>query len=82
LSAEEVLPGLKTEVFGRKDYFYYPEIDSTNQQARILASQGYPEGTVVVADAQTAGRGRRGRDWIRRRAGNLHVFGSSGRACC
>lgn len=63
LSAEEVLPGLKTEVFGRKDYFYYQEIDSTNQQARILASQGYPEGTVVVADAQTAGRGRRGRDW-------------------
>lgn len=63
LSADEVCPGLITEVFGRRDYFYYPSIDSTNRQARILASQGYPEGTVVVADMQTDGRGRRGRSW-------------------
>lgn len=63
LTAEEVCPGLATERFGKKDYFYYREIDSTNNRARILASEGYPEGTVVVAEMQTAGRGRRGRTW-------------------
>jgi BirA family biotin operon repressor/biotin-[acetyl-CoA-carboxylase] ligase len=63
LSSEEVSPGLTSEVFGRQAYFYYPTIDSTNKQARILATEGYPEGTVVVADMQTDGRGRRGRSW-------------------
>lgn len=63
LSAAEVCPELTTKVFGQTDYLYYQEIDSTNNQARSLASKGYPEGTVVVADMQTAGRGRRGRSW-------------------
>lgn len=63
LSPEEVIPGLATKNFGRGDYFYYREIDSTNNRARTLASEGYPEGTVVVAEMQTAGRGRRGRSW-------------------
>jgi len=63
LTAEEVCPGLTTEILGRGDYFYYPSVDSTNKQARILASEGYPEGTVVVAEMQTEGRGRRGRNW-------------------
>jgi len=63
LTAEEVCAGLTTEVLGRRDYFYYPSVDSTNKQARILASEGYPEGTIVVAEMQTEGRGRRGRNW-------------------
>ncbi|PKM78795.1 MAG: biotin--[acetyl-CoA-carboxylase] ligase [Firmicutes bacterium HGW-Firmicutes-15] len=63
LSPGEVCPGLTTEVLGRKHYFYFQEIDSTNNQARDLAATGYPEGTVVVAEMQTAGRGRRGRSW-------------------
>ncbi len=42
---------------------YYPRIDSTNEQALRLADAGAVEGTVVVADTQTAGRGRRGRRW-------------------
>lgn len=63
LSSAEVCPELATKVFGQTDYLYYQEIDSTNNQARSLASTGYPEGTVVVADMQTAGRGRRGRSW-------------------
>ncbi|MCS7283078.1 MAG: biotin--[acetyl-CoA-carboxylase] ligase [Anaerolineae bacterium] len=37
---------------------------STNDVARDLARQGAPEGTVVVADYQTAGRGRMGRRWL------------------
>lgn len=63
LSPDEVCPGLTTKVFGRENYFYYREIDSTNNRARALASEGYPEGTVVVAETQTTGRGRRGRSW-------------------
>ncbi len=64
LSPDEVCPALATRVFGRTGYFYYQETDSTNTRARILASQGHPEGTVVVAEKQTAGRGRRGRNWF------------------
>jgi len=54
---------LGTEVVGRS-IRYYPRIDSTNEQALRLAEAGAAEGTVVVADTQTAGRGRRGRRWL------------------
>jgi len=43
---------------------YYPEVDSTNDIALSLASEGAPAGTAVMADAQRAGRGRRGRQWF------------------
>lgn len=42
---------------------HYRLTDSTNERARELAAAGAPGGTVVTADAQTAGRGRRGRAW-------------------
>lgn len=63
LMPEAVVTGLMSRVFGRREYFYYREIDSTNNRALELAADGYPEGTVVVAETQTAGRGRRGRTW-------------------
>jgi BirA family biotin operon repressor/biotin-[acetyl-CoA-carboxylase] ligase len=40
------------------------ETGSTNDDLRRLATEGAPEGTVVVADRQTAGRGRMGRQWL------------------
>ena len=40
------------------------ETGSTNDDLRRLAAEGAPEGTVVVADHQTAGRGRMGRRWL------------------
>lgn len=43
--------------------FYYPITGSTNNVALRLAEKGAPQGTVVLADAQSAGRGRRGRSW-------------------
>jgi len=73
LSPEEVCPGLATEVFGRNNYIYYRETDSTNTRARLLASEGYPEGTVVVAEMQTAGKGRRGRNWYSPASQGIYV---------
>ena len=43
---------------------FYPSIGSTNDRAKELAEAGAPEGTLVVADEQTAGRGRAGRSWF------------------
>lgn len=73
LSAGEVLSGLKSRVLGQTHYFYYSEIDSTNNRARELAARGYPEGTVVVAEKQTGGRGRRGRSWSSAAGQGLYV---------
>ena len=42
---------------------YHPSIGSTNEEAMAWASEGAPEGAVVGADHQTAGRGRWGRTW-------------------
>jgi BirA family biotin operon repressor/biotin-[acetyl-CoA-carboxylase] ligase len=42
---------------------HYRRIGSTNERARELASRGVPHGTLVTASAQTAGRGRHGREW-------------------
>ena len=43
---------------------HYRVTDSTNERARALAAEGAPHGTLVTADAQTAGRGRQGREWV------------------
>lgn len=43
---------------------YYPQTGSTNDVARDLAAGGAPEGTLVIADEQTRGRGRLARHWI------------------
>lgn len=43
--------------------YYYEEIGSTNDEARLLAEQGAAHGTLVVARNQTNGKGRRGRHW-------------------
>ena len=55
---------LATSYLGRRFYFY-PETDSTNDVALALAGTGEPEGTVVVADFQRRGRGRRSHTWSR-----------------
>jgi BirA family biotin operon repressor/biotin-[acetyl-CoA-carboxylase] ligase len=52
---------------------YYPCISSTNDAAARLADAGAAEGTWVVADEQTAGRGRRGRTWVSPPGAGLYV---------
>ncbi len=64
LLADEIQEGLSTTVFGRRDIIYFTQTDSTNVRAKLLANEGAPEGTVVVAEEQTKGRGRRGRSWF------------------
>jgi BirA family transcriptional regulator, biotin operon repressor / biotin---[acetyl-CoA-carboxylase] ligase len=64
LAAEEISSGLKTRIMGRPSIVVFKQTDSTNQQAKLLAGKGAPEGTVVLAESQTSGRGRRGRTWL------------------
>lgn len=52
-----------TNILGRNLKFYH-EVDSTNNVLKKLAADNAPEGTVVISDIQTAGRGRRGRTWM------------------
>lgn len=47
------------------------EVDSTNSYLADLARRGAPEGTAVLADTQTAGRGRLGRSWLDVRGGSV-----------
>ena len=59
----EILEGIGTEIFGRRDIAYFGELDSTNRKAKEMAAEGAPEGTLVVAEEQSRGRGRIGRSW-------------------
>ncbi len=52
----------KTDWAGKELYFF-PTIDSTNKKAQEYAKEGCSHGTLVVADKQKAGRGRKGRSW-------------------
>lgn len=62
LSESEITSRLTTAWAGRKLY-YYEETGSTNNDAKRCGEEGDPHGTVVVADIQNAGKGRRGRAW-------------------
>lgn len=63
LYPREIKKGLGTRSFGQ-EIFHFRRVGSTNQVAFDLARRGYPEGTVVVAEEQTAGRGRWQRSWF------------------
>lgn len=52
---------------------YFDETDSTNAELKRRAATGAPSGTVLVADAQTAGRGRLGRSFFSPRGSGLYM---------
>lgn len=58
----EILTGLKTRIFARHLHCYN-RLASTNTRAITLAESGAAEGTIVIAEEQTGGRGRLGRAW-------------------
>jgi len=62
LTAESLARDLNTRILAHR-IVYYERIGSTNDVARQLADAGEPEGTLVIADEQSAGRGRLGRVW-------------------
>ena len=47
----------------KRRVYFYPEIDSTNNAAKKLCNENKGGGTLVVADCQTAGKGRLGRSF-------------------
>ncbi|TCT14677.1 BirA family biotin operon repressor/biotin-[acetyl-CoA-carboxylase] ligase [Natranaerovirga pectinivora] len=62
LSKAEIQYDLKTTVLG-KEIIVYNQVDSTNKQAKKLAIDGEKHGTVILAEEQLEGKGRRGRLW-------------------
>jgi BirA family biotin operon repressor/biotin-[acetyl-CoA-carboxylase] ligase len=62
ISSNEIQLGLTTKMMGRNIHFE-EAVASTQKIAQSLANDGVPEGTIVVADQQTKGRGRMARAW-------------------
>ena len=56
-----------------RSILHHFRIDSTNSAAMVLAHQGAAHGTVVVAEEQTAGRGRLGREWYSEKSSGIYL---------
>lgn len=72
LTIEAIRRQLKSESVERHLYLF-GEVSSTNRVLRDLAARGAREGSVVVADTQRAGRGRRGQRWFSPPGVNLYA---------
>jgi BirA family biotin operon repressor/biotin-[acetyl-CoA-carboxylase] ligase len=72
LNLSEVHSLLRTDFCGRR-VIYLTSTQSTQDIARREAEDGAPEGTVVIAEEQTAGRGRFGRRWVSPAGLNLYL---------
>ncbi len=73
LSADCVLPLTSARVLGHGVYRYLQRTGSTNDDARALAAAGAPHGSLVVAEEQTAGRGRHERQWVSPPGSGIYV---------
>lgn len=72
LSKSEIESRLDGGWIGTRVYFA-EEVDSTNTWGKRLAEEGAPHGTLIVADEQTQGRGRRGRSWKSPKGTNISM---------
>ncbi|MFH1784129.1 MAG: biotin--[acetyl-CoA-carboxylase] ligase [bacterium] len=63
LLPQEIQYALRTKFVGKKIH-YFKKIPSTNEHAKRFAAQGASEGTVVIAEMQTRGKGRLGKQWV------------------
>jgi len=72
MDVDRIKKRLHTSLFGWR-IFYKEEIDSTNEYAMRLANEGAPEGTLILTDFQTAGKGRLDREWFSTKGKNLLV---------
>ena len=64
----EIISGIKTKVLGQQAY-YFDSIDSTQNQALKMASDPKNNGTIIIAEKQTGGKGRSGRKWVSPKGG-------------
>lgn len=62
--SEDELSYLMDESWLIHKVYYYEQVESTNTTAKQLAEQGAPSGSLVIAESQRAGKGRRGKGWI------------------
>ena len=63
LDRDIIINGLGRSIFS-KNFIFHPIINSTNAHVKELALKGAPEGTLVLAEEQTGGRGRMDRKWL------------------
>ena len=70
VTAEEIKSRLHTKCMGQNCIFL-ESVDSTNNHAKRIAEEGAVSGTLVVAENQTGGKGRRGRSWRAEKGSNL-----------
>src|SRR5882672_7662368 len=72
LMPDMLMQRLKGGLFGKRIHHFF-KTGSTNRVALELGHAGEPEGAVVLAEEQTAGRGRAGRAWVSDRAAGIYV---------
>lgn len=72
LLPEKILPHLRTQSFG-KTIHHHARAASTNDLAHQLAIDGASEGTLILAEEQSSGRGRLGRTWISERFSGIYA---------
>lgn len=72
LCLQELKKELAGEIIGHSIH-YYQEIGSTNDEAFRLGMEGAPEGTVIVANSQSAGKGRLQRSWFSPPSSNIYT---------
>jgi BirA family biotin operon repressor/biotin-[acetyl-CoA-carboxylase] ligase len=72
LSPDMLKRQLKGTLYGKRIYHFF-KTDSTNRVAFDLGHAGEPEGAIVLAEEQSAGRGRAGRTWHCERAAGIYV---------
>lgn len=63
ITTEELKQHLQPQIIGTKIH-HFTSVQSTNDYAKTLAKNGEPEGTLIIADQQTKGRGRKQRLWV------------------
>ena len=72
LLPEEIELGLNTQIMG-KIVMHYDSISSTQDIAAEMARRGANEGTLVIAETQEKGRGRKGRSWVSFPQGGIYL---------
>ena len=70
IDAQAITSGLATSWLGKPTY-YYPEITSTNERLKEVALEGAAEGTLIISDYQSQGKGRLSRRWIAPKGSSL-----------